>query len=129
MGIGTDVSLSAVRRRLARQLRESVELPFLPSPTQLDRSGLKKTKKKDFFLQFHLDGDEQLEMPLPRAAFCILADVPTRVCELMYSAAPSHTGLKNFLKNFLFNQSFHLFKVLDQEYYKGDLLMMLLLVL
>lgn len=125
------MSLSAVRRRLARQLRESVELPFLPSPTQLDRSGLQKKKKKKIcFLQFHLDGEEQLEMPLPRAAFCILADVPTRVCELMYSAAPSHTGLFEifFLKK-IFNQSFHLFKVLDQEYYKGDLLMMLLLVL
>lgn len=69
------LQLSALRKRAAQQLRESVELPLLPTPA----SGA--------------HDEQQLAPARPRAAFCVVADAGERTCELLSCAAPTHAGI------------------------------------
>jgi hypothetical protein len=65
-GISADVSLRQVRRSLAMQLRATVDLPLLPTFSDAKHS---------------------------RAAFCLLADVDSKMCELLSCTAPPHHGI------------------------------------
>lgn len=66
-GIGADMSLRQVRRTLAMQLRATVDLPLLPT-----------------------FGGEARQS---RAAFCLLADVDSKMCELLSCTAAPHDGI------------------------------------
>ncbi len=66
-GIGADMSLRQVRRTLAMQLRATVDLPLLPTFGGTPRQS--------------------------RAAFCLLADVDSKMCELLSCTAPPHDGI------------------------------------
>lgn len=68
-GIGVDQSLRQVRRSIATQLRATVDVPLMPT----------------------LAGSTSRSR-LPRVAFCLLADVDSKTCELLSCSAPQQDG-------------------------------------
>jgi hypothetical protein len=68
-GIGVDQSLRQVRRAIALQLRSTVDLPLMPT----------------------LAGSSSRSR-LPRVAFCLLADVDSKMCELLSCSALQQDG-------------------------------------